>query len=237
MPSAVKLVTYNLHKGRSSLRRDVLARIADALAERAPDLLFCQEVFEGRRDTRHQCDVLAEALGHAHVFGPNAFYRRGCHGNATFSRLEVATHRNVDVSESYLERRGLLHATLDDGKKRIETYNVHLSLTAGQRRKQWRRLLDCLPEDPQIPVIVCGDFNDWSAELDRRARRAGHFENALWGLPRQQRRSFPAKRPVFALDRVYLRGFHVYSARVLRGRPWSTLSDHLPIEVELERQP
>lgn len=235
MSETLKVLTYNLHKGRSAMRRDVLHRVAEALAERAPDLLFCQEVFHGAR-SRHQSDVLAEALGHTHVFGPNAFYRRGCHGNATFARLPVARHRNVDVTESVLERRGILHASFGSDRDRIETYNVHFSLTGRQRRRQWLRLLECLPEDPLVPVIVCGDFNDWSSELDRLARSGGVLRNALWEQARPQRRSFPARRPVFALDRIYLRGYRVTEVQVLRGRPWNRLSDHLPIEAQLERE-
>ncbi|MFT5048867.1 MAG: endonuclease/exonuclease/phosphatase family metal-dependent hydrolase [Chlamydiales bacterium] len=236
-PPTVKILTYNLHKGRSALRRDVLAEIADALAERAPDLLTCQEVFHGTRDTRHQCEVLAEALDHAHVFGPNAFYRKGCHGNATFARLPVAEHVNIDVTQSTLEKRGILHATLQDGPGTIETMNVHFSLTRRQRARQWRRLLETLPEDLAVPTIVCGDFNDWSGSLDRVARRSGTFHNALWNLPTPARQSYPAQRPLLALDRIYLRGFRVVSAEVLRGQPWSRLSDHLPIEVVVERTP
>lgn len=230
----LKILTYNLHKGRSPLRRDVLAHVAEALAEREPDLLFCQEVFHGEDDARHQSKVLTAALGHAHVFGPNSFYRRGCHGNATFARLPVAQHMNIDVTSSWFERRGILHASLQGEGAVIETLNVHFGLTGGQRRRQWRRLLESLPDDPDQPVVVCGDFNDWSAELDRLARGSGVLHNALWAQPRTARRSFPAKRPIFALDRIYLRGFHVHSAVVLRGRPWTRLSDHLPVEAIVE---
>jgi len=233
----VKILTYNLHKGRSALRRDVLVQIAGALAERAPDVLACQEVFHGTRDSRHQCEVLAEALDHAHVFGPNAFYRKGCHGNATFTGLPIANHTNIDVSQSALEKRGILHATIRNDETAIETMNVHFSLTRRQRARQWRRLLESLPADLTIPTIVCGDFNDWSGDLDRVARRSGTFHNALWNLPLPARQSFPARRPLLALDRVYLRGFRVVSAEVLRGQPWSRLSDHLPIEVVVERLP
>jgi endonuclease/exonuclease/phosphatase family metal-dependent hydrolase len=36
------------------------------------------------------------------------------------------------------------------------------------------------------------------------------------------------------LDRIYQRGFAVNKAQVLRGRPWSLLSDHAPIVVDVE---
>jgi len=47
-------------------------------------------------------------------------------------------------------------------------------------------------------------------------------------------RTFPAMFPWFRLDRIYQRGFAVRSARVLRGRAWSRLSDHSPLLAELE---
>jgi endonuclease/exonuclease/phosphatase family metal-dependent hydrolase len=47
-------------------------------------------------------------------------------------------------------------------------------------------------------------------------------------------RTFPSAFPWLRLDRIYQRGFAVRSAKVLRGRPWSVLSDHAPIFAELE---
>ena len=47
-------------------------------------------------------------------------------------------------------------------------------------------------------------------------------------------RTFPSAFPWLRLDRIYQRGFAVRSARVLRGRPWTQISDHAPIIAELE---
>ena len=46
-------------------------------------------------------------------------------------------------------------------------------------------------------------------------------------------RTFPAAFPVLRLDRVYVRGFRIASARVLSGPTWRKLSDHAPIVAEL----
>lgn len=46
-------------------------------------------------------------------------------------------------------------------------------------------------------------------------------------------RTFPAAFPMLRLDRVYVRGFRVASARVLTGPTWRKLSDHAPIVAEL----
>lgn len=91
-------------------------------------------------------------------------------------------------------------------------------------------------------------------ELPRFRDSVRRFSNILRGLPNgvalQERnnqlgmegaycplpppRTFPAVFPWFRLDRIYQRGFAVRSARVLRGREWSRLSDHAPLLAELE---
>lgn len=235
---AVKVITYNLHKGRSAARsgnsHSILEDAVHAIAERGPDILLCQEVYHGIEADVKQCHFITEVTGHDHVFGPNRSYASGCHGNATFARMPVARHTNIDVSESFFEKRGILHAALDTEHGPVETLNTHFSLTSRQRRRQWFRLIEALPTDPTVPVLACGDFNDWTGSLDRMARRTKFLENALWHLPRRQRRSFPARGPRLALDRVYFRGFRVVAVQILDGDPWRGLSDHLPVEVDLE---
>ena len=128
----------------------------------------------------------------------------------------------------------MLRTWLQNGPGPFEVFNVHFSLTTRQRRRQWSKLLAALPEDESTPVLACGDFNDWSYSIDRLARRSGTLRNALWELPLRERLTFPARRALFGLDRIYYRGFRVKSVRVLRDQPWAELSDHLPVEAELE---
>jgi endonuclease/exonuclease/phosphatase family metal-dependent hydrolase len=234
----MRIITYNLHKGRRrdryARRQSILEDAVHALADRQPDILLCQEVYHGVEEDVKQCHFITEVIGHDHIFGPNAHYRRGCHGNATFAHLPVDNHRNIDATESFFEKRGILHTTLRADHGPIDLLNVHFSLTGRQRRRQWFKLVDALPKDPTIPTLVAGDFNDWAGSLDRRAKRSGLLENAMWALPRRMRRSFPATLPLLALDRIYFRHFHLHSVEVLRSKPWRLLSDHLPLEVELE---
>ena len=46
-------------------------------------------------------------------------------------------------------------------------------------------------------------------------------------------KSFPARWPLLPLDRVYLRNASGHEARALTRRPWSHLSDHAPLSVEV----
>lgn len=230
----IKVITYNLHKGRGRRRRDILREAMQAIEERRPDVLLCQEVFHGIQEDLGQSSFITRVLGHDHVFGPNAFYKNGCHGNATFARMPVARHHNHDITESWFEKRGILHTALEVGGRDLGVLNTHFSLTGRQRRRQWFKLHDALPEDPDIPVLAAGDFNDWYETLDRQARRSGVLFNCLWTRHRRERVSFPSRRPMFAMDRVYVRGLRVLEAQVLTGEPWSGFSDHLPVEVVVE---
>jgi len=53
--------------------------------------------------------------------------------------------------------------------------------------------------------------------------------------PRRVRtaRTFPALVPWLRMDRIYLRGFEVRDAQVLRGPEWARLSDHSPLVADL----
>ncbi len=229
-----RVITYNLHKGVGPRGRDILHHAVAALRARRPDVLACQEVFHPGGDRPGQSETIRRALGHVHVFGPNAFYRRGCHGNATFTALDVVSHTNIDNTESFFERRGILRTRLRTDADEIEVLNVHLSLTPAQRRRQWARLMASVDRASDLPLLACGDFNDWSGELDRRARDGGRLHNALWDLDRPRRRTFPSTRPLLPLDRIYYRGMRLVEVRVLQGEPWRTLSDHLPVEATFE---
>jgi endonuclease/exonuclease/phosphatase family metal-dependent hydrolase len=47
-------------------------------------------------------------------------------------------------------------------------------------------------------------------------------------------RSFPSKRPLLRLDRIYVRGFTVRLAEMHSGRPWSKISDHAALSAHLD---
>jgi endonuclease/exonuclease/phosphatase family metal-dependent hydrolase len=47
-------------------------------------------------------------------------------------------------------------------------------------------------------------------------------------------RTYPSTFPLLRLDRIYARGFDVHHAEVHHGLPWSRISDHAALSVELE---
>jgi len=111
---------------------------------------------------------------------------------------------------------------------------AHFGLIHSSRVRQVERLAAFVREHvpPQHPVLVAGDFNDWGERLDVSMRAHG-LRRAQAPHGRARAPTFPSRLPVFALDRVYLRGLHCTGVQVPRGPSWARMSDHLPLIVEL----
>ena len=119
MTQAIRVVTYNIHKGFSQFnQRMVLHDLRDQLRGMHADLVFLQEVV-GAHDLhaeKHenwpetsQYEFLADSIWEDYAYGKNAVYPEGHHGNAILSRFPIVSSENVDVSAHRFEQRGLLH--------------------------------------------------------------------------------------------------------------------------------
>lgn len=241
---AIKVLTVNTHKGFTFFnRRFILPELRDAVRTTGADLVFLQEVLgtHQRHAERYhdwpatpQYEFLADSMWPQFAYGRNAVYPDGDHGNALLSKFPILRHENLDVSVGLDEQRGLLHTVLDvPGQREVHAICVHLGLREAHRHQQLQllcRLLDSLPS--AAPVIAAGDFNDWRRRADPvLARRSMREAFALaFGAPAK---SFPARWPLLRLDRVYLRNASSHAPAVLSTRPWSHLSDHAPLAVEI----
>jgi len=266
----LRIATYNIHKGVSTLNSmPRIHALKQALTALEADILFLQEV-QGRHDkyaTKHaalwpeqaQHQFLAGDSHHA-VYGMNAVYDHGHHGNALLSRYPVLSATNQDVSDHAFESRGILHCVVETPQGQVHCYVIHLGLFARSRRRQIEALIKAvnMSSPPDAPLIIAGDFNDWTNQLSDTLRAQlgvtevfdrlepahglGAYLRVL-GMRSGPRltpaRTFPAALPCLRLDRIYVRGFEIEGAQVLHGSLWARLSDHAPIvaSLGLESQP
>lgn len=246
-PAVVRLsvASHNIHKGLSHFnRRVILEELRHNLHSIEPDLVFLQEVQGLRhRPVRRQHgapvvqhEFLSGGVYTDVVYGQNATYDQGHHGNAVLSRHRVLDWENIDISHHALESRGMLHARIQvPGWPVLHAVCVHLGLLAQSRRYQLgliaKRIAEHVPAHE--PLILAGDFNDWRGQLSDTLEDElgiGEAFELLHGAPA---RTFPAGLPVLPLDRVYLRGLRVHQARVLGEGSWAKLSDHAALLVEV----
>jgi endonuclease/exonuclease/phosphatase family metal-dependent hydrolase len=251
MNPAIKIASYNIHKGLSFFnRRMVVHELRERLSNIQADIVFLQEV-QGAHEHKSsrfagwpeqpQHEFIAGGVWTEFAYGRNAVYDHGHHGNAILSRYPMLRWDNVDISAHAFESRGLLHCELaaPGFDEPLHAICLHLALNEAGRRKQLRRVSehvhDLVPRG--APLILAGDFNDWRQRApDYLCRDLGLtevFESAQGRLAL----SYPAAMPLFALDRIYVRGFEVAGAKVLHGSVWRKLSDHAALTARLRPLP
>ncbi|HEX8979813.1 MAG TPA: endonuclease/exonuclease/phosphatase family protein [Parasulfuritortus sp.] len=247
MCSALNIASYNIHKGLSFFnRRMVVHELKDRLQALDADIVFLQEV-QGEHAGRAgrflnwpdipQHEFLAGGIWTDMAYGKNAVYDHGHHGNAILSRYPILRWENVDISAHVFESRGLLHCELSVPglDQPLHAICLHLALNEQGRRKQLQQISshihDLVPDG--APLIMAGDFNDWRQRAPAYLAKELGLTEVFETVQGRPALSFPAALPVFALDRIYIRGFSVLSARVLHGSAWRRLSDHAALTAHL----
>ncbi len=249
MSDTLHVATYNIHKGFSFFRRRmVIHDVREHLRLLNADLVFLQEV-QGNHSkharrfhnwpAQPQTEFLADAVWTDFAYGRNAVYDDGHHGNAILSRFPIVRWDNQDISAHRFESRGLLHCEIEvpGWDQLLHCVCVHLALTAGHRNRQMRllqtRIEQLVPRS--APLIIAGDFNDWTQNAQHGLARALELREAFETAHGRPARSFPAALPLLQLDRIYVRGFGVQDARVHHGHPWARISDHAALTSRLKR--
>ena len=245
--SSITITTYNIHKGMSPLNRFVkLQGIAEALKTVNPDIICLQEV-QGQNLKRvikynefpdqSQHEWFGEFLHCQNSYGKNVEYEHGHHGNAVLSRHPLDPKHNVNITVSRMEQRGVLHCEVTPAgwEQSVVVLCAHLNLMENDRTKQYQAIADYVNNtiDSNQPLILAGDFNDWKKLSCEKLGNQLNMQEALLSFNKKLLPTFPAKLPVLSLDRIYVRNLTVKKAWVHTGRPWSELSDHLPISAEL----
>src|SRR6476646_359713 len=180
---ALVVATWNIHGAVGADGRYAPARIVDVLCEIGADIVALQEVgsaqaHEGLLRQRHGSDF----------------------GNAVLSRYPVASVRHLDLAVGSYEPRGALDVCIDVGSAvPLRVTATHLGLRPGERREQVRRIVSAVECDSPHPKLLMGDLNEWYLWGRPLRWLPAHFRE----VPAAPR-TFPARRPLFALDRIWV---------------------------------
>ena len=240
--SVLRVATYNIHKGVQGLgpaRRLEIHNLGHAVEQLDADIVCLQEVRKlHRREEQYftrwpelpQAEFLCPE-GYFALYQTNARTKHGEHGNALLSRWPVVSQGHEDMSDHRFEQRGLLHAELKIGRRKVHVIVLHLGLIAGSRGRQVEQMLRFIEREiPRTaPVIVAGDFNDWGGKL--RPMLNGHGFQDFIG---ERALTYPSRLPLTQLDYVYCRGLKPMGLEIPRGRIWWRMSDHLPLIAEFK---
>ena len=244
-PKSLSLVTYNIHKGFGLGRlRFLLPQMRHALSGLQPDFMLLQEVqgFYRQRSkriqpapVRTQFEYMAEHDWPHFIYAKNAIYPSGHHGNAILSKHTFDKFENFNLSKHRRASRSILHGQIKIAEGlNLHLLCVHLALFKAERHAQCKAIIQkirqVIPEHE--PLLMAGDFNDWRKELSRPLAEEMGISEAFQTVEGEHARSFPAIRPSLCMDRIYFRGLKVKRVQCLHGKPWRTLSDHVPLFAE-----
>ena len=225
----LRLVSYNLHEfvGRDGRIAPDLVR--SALARLEADVIAVQEFQALRADISpfQSLGAWGRSLEMTPIAGFTLQRSGGHYGSAVLTRLPIRSVRRHDLSVAPHEPRGALEVHLEWGHATLRLFATHLGLRWRERRRQVRRLIRLLMED-SMPTLLMGDLNDWTpGSLQLRP---------LWRhLPQRSRAAtFPARLPLLTLDCIAASADLPWRcSRTETGRPFRSISDHLPVVVEI----
>lgn len=215
----VRLMAWNVHGFRGGARR-----LAEAVAEERPDIVFLNEVdylsLRLRRFARRLEMRWASGLSLWRPV-PNAVLTR--------PPWRVVSDRLLRFPrEGRTVRRGAMVARVGRAGMRLTAAAVHLGLSEPERHRHVEALTDTLAGEP-APVLVGGDLNEVPAG-PAAAWLAERYWDAFATVGQSPGFTFPAADPRARIDYLFV------SEGVTVERAWvgdQGGSDHLPLFADL----
>jgi len=194
------------------------------------DILGLQEVDCGYHTAGDdQMAFLALATGMEAVAGPTMVRDTGHYGNALLTRAPAAAVRHVDLSVGGKEPRGAIDVDLMLEARAVRVLVTHLGLRRFERARQVEQILGSVAcARPGTVTVVAGDFNEWRP--NDQSLQPLHVR-----FGRSRLKTFPARRPLFAFDRVLVEPRSFLIEFVVHDTPLARIaSDHLPVRAKIE---
>jgi len=210
---------------------DNLRRIAEFIKTVHPDVVGLIEVDSGSYRTikRNQAEIIADALGHDHVYQskyrPDGLVRRlplfSKQGNAVITQHQIRNQRF-----HYLNH-GIKRLVIELEFETCVIFLVHLSIKFRHRHHQLHDLHELIKQ-ARKPMVVAGDFNPlWGTHELQLFLAASGLQNAN----RSNTPSHPSHAPRRRLDYI----LHSADIRVSDFFvPNVCLSDHMPLVCDFE---
>lgn len=229
--AALRCLSWNVHKCRGGDGVRDPERILRTIARIGPDIAVLQEADLKFGKNRALIEPeQAMKLAGMRVCIPE-LPRSGCigwRGNALLAKDWICLVSSESIALPSLEPRGAVIWKLSASGKVFEVIGLHLGLLSVFRLLQATRVAKAIASRENVPAIVAGDTNDWrSGSMDM------HPIELVLGAAAARHRTFPAKRPMLALDRIAAGKGAVIEAA------WtdccaSRASDHVPVVSEIK---
>ncbi len=227
----LKVASYNIHKGIGTDRRRNPGRIIDVLNEIDADIIALQEADRrfGARAAAIPQKLLEMHSDYSAIPLDVQTDSMGWHGNAILVRNSATVIAHDIMHIPCLEPRGAIMAHFELAGRELAVFGMHLDLSGLWRRRQAAAIVKLAQEkERDVPVVLMGDLNEWSAAGGCLKDFARAFEMVDCG------RSFHSRSPIATLDRImHSNSFNCTTAGVHDSAAARKASDHLPVWADL----
>jgi endonuclease/exonuclease/phosphatase family metal-dependent hydrolase len=226
----IRVLHWNVHSWHDDSGTSNVDAVVELVRDTAADVVSLVEVDESW-GVASCLGAVAERCGYASIFAPSFEYGRqqptGGFGNALLTNLPISAVR---------QRQLVWPTTVYDGSEPSELRSVtlaklgsfwvggtHLPRGDAEARTAALRRLIAVTEELDGVWLLCGDFNtpasSWIGGAD-----------AIVTAPRPERPTYPADRPVEAIDYCVASSGVSLDAEVLDVRG----SDHFPVLISVQ---
>jgi len=231
------VASWNIHSAIGRDGRYHPERVAQLIDQMDLDLVGLQEVsLSGSYADEALLQTLSPTFAYWHFVPTHVQYPRyrsnrpAGFGNLLLSRWPICIHNHLDLSFMHHEPRCKLVCEVATPVGNLWVWVTHFGLRYQERKRQANWVAAALAQlDPQTPLLLMGDFNDWMPGTPSlRALRSSLGRPAT-------RRTFPAAFPVFALDQFWVHGpLCVRKIQAVKENGIGLASDHLPLRGVLQ---
>ena len=232
----IRILCYNIHGGYDLKGKRDLTRLNKLMDDFQVDIGVFQE-FETRRSrgaTLKDIDITAGAERPYRLPGLALIEDEGWYGNLIVSRYPIinAAVHDLETSPSR-EPRNAVDAIFDTPKGNLRILGTHLSLSPWERWSEVKNLISLMRQVEVTetgPLLIMGDINEWRSSSKLLKFMNEHFSQIVL------KKTFPTRFPLFKLDRVWHENLDekTIKARTLKTNVTKTLSDHVPILIEID---
>ncbi|UFN50900.1 endonuclease/exonuclease/phosphatase family protein [Roseomonas sp. OT10] len=233
---SLKVASYNVHKCVGRDGRFDPGRIAAVIGEMDADLVAVQEADRrfGRRYGLLDAATLQRESGLTLLGVSDLPDGHGWHGNALLVRHPPGQAPRLHLRRLALpgaEPRGAVIAELQLPAGKLRVVAAHFGLLRRCRVRQAATILRAITEGEPMPTLMMGDLNEWRPGPRSSLRALEHVFGPLSASPP----SFPARRPLLALDRILGWPQGILGEVAAHDTPLARLaSDHLPLTARVD---
>jgi endonuclease/exonuclease/phosphatase family metal-dependent hydrolase len=234
-PVALRVMTYNIQHGAGIDRKVDLLRTAETINREHPDIVALQEVDKGVRRTDGR-DLTAELAMLTHMtgyFSNNFHYQGGEYGNAVLTRFPILMETNTHYQMLHTnEQRGVIQLILDVHGRKLLFMATHLDYHPenAERLLNISQINEIIKAHPGLPVILCGDFNDFPDKPVHVAMAKTLADT--WELIGQGNGwTFPSDNPKSRIDYIWISPDKTITP-VKAWVPDTQASDHRPFVAD-----